>query len=74
MSALTVCLPDDQQHRLRTLADSRGTTLNLIDDMATVMLAEFDAETRFKLRAGRGTGQVDRGLALLGKAAGDPAG
>jgi len=75
MSALTVRLPDDKQQRLRALADSRGTTLNrLINDMATVMLVEFDAETRFKLRAGRGTGQVERGLALLGGALGAPVG
>jgi len=68
---LTVRLPDDEHQRLRAMAESRGTTLNrLIDDMATVMLAEFDAETQFKLRAGRGTGQVERGLALLDKAAG----
>ena len=70
MSALTVRLPDDKHQRLRALAQSRGTTLNrLIDDMATVMLAEFDAETRFKLRAARGTGRTERGLALLAKAA-----
>ena len=66
MSALTVRLPDDKHRRLRALAESRGTTLNrLIDDMASVMLAEFDAETRFKLRAARGAGQEARGLALL---------
>ena len=71
MTALTVRLPDDKHQRLRALADSRGTTLNrLIDDMATVMLAEFDAETRFKLRAVRGAGQVQRGLTLLEKAQG----
>ncbi len=71
MSALTVRLPDDKHQRLRALAESRGTTLNrLIDDMATVMLAEFDAETHFKLRAARGAGQADRGLDLLDKAAG----
>lgn len=71
MSALTLRLPDDKHQRLRALAQSRGTTLNrLIDDMTTVMLAEFDAETRFKLRADRGMGRVDRGLALLNKAAG----
>jgi len=71
MSALTVRLPDDKHQRLRALAKSRGTTLNrLIDDMATVMLAEFDAETRFKLRAARGAGQAERGLALLAKAGG----
>jgi predicted transcriptional regulator len=71
MSALTVRLPDDKHQRLRALAESRGTTLNrLIDDMATVMLAEFDAETRFKMRAARGAGQAERGLALLQRAAG----
>lgn len=68
MSALTVRLPDDKHQRLRALAESRGTTLNrLIDEMATVMLAEFDAETRFKLRAARGSGKAARGLALLDK-------
>lgn len=70
MSALTLRLPDDKHQRLRALAQSRGTTLNrLIDEMTTVMLAEFDAETRFKLRAERGTGKTARGLALLAKAA-----
>jgi hypothetical protein len=34
------------------------------------MLAEFDAETRFRLRAERGSGKTERGLALLEKAAG----
>lgn len=72
MSALTVRLPDDKHQRLRALAESRGTTLNrLIDDMATVMLAEFDAETRFKLRATRGAGREARGLELLDKARAD---
>ena len=71
MSALTIRLPDDKHQRLRALAESRDTTLNrLIDDKATVMLAEFDAETRFKLRAARGAGQAERGLDLLQKAAG----
>ena len=70
MTALSVRLPDDKHQRLRALAESRGTTLNrLIDDMATVMLVEFDAETRFKLRAARGAGRADRGLELLRKAA-----
>ena len=71
MTALTVRLPDDKHQRLRALAQSRGTTLNrLIDDMATVMLAEFDAETRFKLRAARGAGKQARGFELLDKARG----
>jgi hypothetical protein len=33
------------------------------------MLAEFDAETRFALRAARGRGKAKRGLSLLAKAA-----
>ncbi len=70
MTAMTVRLSDDKHRRLRALAESRGTSLNrLIDDMATIMLAEFDAETRFKIRALRGAGQDQRGLELLAKAA-----
>lgn len=70
MRALTLRLPDDKHQRLRALAQSRGTSINrLIDEMTTLMLAEFDAETRFKLRATHGAGQVERGLALLKKAA-----
>jgi predicted transcriptional regulator len=69
MSALTVRLPDDKHQRLKALAQSRGTTLNrLIDEMATLMLAEYDAETRFLLRAARGAGKEQRGLELLSKA------
>ena len=74
MSAFTVRLPDDKHNRLRALAQARGTTVNrLIDEMATLMLAEFDAETRFLARAAQGAGQVDRGMALLRKAAGSKA-
>ena len=69
MAALTVRLPDDKHNRLKTLAKSRGTPLNrMIDEMTTLMLAEFDAETRFRLRAERGAGKARRGLALLEKA------
>ena len=48
MTALTVRLADDKHRRLKALAKSRGTPLNrLIDEMTTLMLAEFDAETSF---------------------------
>ena len=71
MSALTVRLPDDKHMRLRALASSRGTTINrLIDEMTTLMLAEFDVETRFRVRASAGSGKAARGLELLKKAAG----
>lgn len=73
MSALTLRLPDDKHDRLRALAKSRGTTVNrLLDEAATLMISEFDAETRFRLRAARGAGQTDHALALLDKAQGRP--
>ena len=71
MAALTVRLPDEKHLRLKALAKSRGTPVNrLIEEMTTLMLAEFDAETRFRLRAEQGAGKTARGLALLKKAAG----
>ena len=69
MSALTIRLPDDKYERLKELSKRRGTSVNrLIDEMATLLLAEFDAEARFVLRAGQGRGQARRGLELLHKA------
>jgi predicted transcriptional regulator len=71
MSALTLRLPDDKHERLRALAQSRGTSVNrLLDEVTTLLLAEFDAETRFRLRAQQqGAGKVERGRELLDKAA-----
>jgi predicted DNA-binding protein len=73
MSALTIRLPDDKHERLKELSRRRGTSVNrLIDEMATLMLAEFDAETRFLLRAKRGRARTARGLDLLRKAGKKP--
>jgi predicted DNA-binding ribbon-helix-helix protein len=69
MSALTIRLPDEKYERLKAVARRRQTSVNrLLDEMATLMLAEFDAETRFLLRSKRGRGKAARGLALLDKA------
>ncbi len=70
MSALTLRLPDDKHQRLRALAKSRRTTINrLLDEMTTLMLADYDAETRFKLYVQEGAALGnERGLALLDKA------
>lgn len=69
MTALTVRLPDEKYQRLKVLAKQRQTSVNrLFDEMATLMLAEYDAETRFLARADRGEDQVKRGLELLEKA------
>lgn len=69
MSALTLRLPDEKHQRLKEMAQQRGQSVNrLLDEVTTLMLAEFDAETRFMLRARQGTGKKDRGLELLAKA------
>jgi predicted transcriptional regulator len=71
MSALTIRLSDDKYERLKALSKRRGTSVNrLIDEMATLLLAEFDAEARFQIRAERGRGQTVRGIELLRKARG----
>ena len=72
MSALTIRLPDDKYKRLKDLSRRRHMSVNrLIDEMTTIMLAEFDTETRFQLRAERGQGKEARGIDLLAKAMDD---
>lgn len=69
MSAITLRLPDDNHQRLKKLAEQRGMSINqLLNEMTTLLLADFDAETRFRLRAERGKGKTERGLELLNKA------
>ncbi len=66
MSTLTIRLPDEKHSRLRQLAKHRGISVNkLIEVLATISLAEFDAETRFRTLAARGS--AEEGLALLDK-------
>jgi len=63
---LTIRIPEGKHERLRNLAKARGVSLNrLIDELATVALAEYDSETRFRAMAARGSRQT--GLALLEK-------
>ena len=70
MGAPTLRLVDDRHQRLRALAKSRHTTINrLLDETTMLMLADFDAETRFKLYAAEGKGTAERGLQLLDKTA-----
>jgi predicted transcriptional regulator len=66
MGTLTIRVPDDTHERLRRLAEARGVSVNkLIEELSTAALAEFDAETRFRIRAGRGDAR--EGLRLLDK-------
>lgn len=66
MSTLTIRLPDDKHQRLKALAASNSISVNkLIDELATVALANYDARVRFETRAARG--HPRRALALLDK-------
>jgi predicted transcriptional regulator len=64
MATLTIRLPDDKHERLKELAKRRNISVNkLIEELSTIALAEFDAETRFRAMAAKGS--VLAGLALL---------
>ena len=66
MSTLTIRLPEMKHARLRRLAHSRRVSMNkLIDELATVALAQHDAELRFHALAAKGS--AARGLVLLNK-------
>jgi hypothetical protein len=66
MSTLTIRLPDTKHQRLKAFARTRGVSLNkLVEEWATVALAQLDAENRYRLRASRG--RPETGLALLDK-------
>lgn len=69
MTAMTFRLPENKHARLKAMANARGVSVNkILDEAVTLMLAEYDAETRFKMRASKG--DVVKGLALLDKAMG----
>jgi predicted transcriptional regulator len=66
MGTLTVRLPDDQHERLRQLARHRNLSMNkLLEELSTAAIAEFDAESRFRIRAAAGS--PAEGLRLLDK-------
>ena len=68
MSTLTIRLPDEKHARLRKLAEHRSMSINkLMEELATISLAEFDTETRFRAMAARGSAK--KGLALLDRLA-----
>jgi hypothetical protein len=52
---LGVFILEEKRARLKLLAKARQVSVTkLIEEMATVLIADFDAETRFELRAARG--------------------
>lgn len=66
MSTLPIRLPDDKHLRLRKLAKHRSMSVNkLMEELATISNAEFDAGNRFRTVAARGS--VKQGIAVLNK-------
>lgn len=64
MATLTIRIPETKADRLKVLAERRGISVNkLMEELATMAIAEFDVESRFRLRAARGS--AARGLAFL---------
>ncbi|PWW45837.1 CopG family transcriptional regulator [Melaminivora alkalimesophila] len=64
MSTLTIRLPEDTAQRLKSLARSRGLSINkLMEELSVQAIAAFDTEARFRtLAAGADAAQA---LAIL---------
>src|SRR5438094_9281308 len=68
MAALIIRLPDGKHERLKDLARARKQSVTkLFDEMATVLLAEYDAETRFHVARGAWCGQDRARAATAGE-------
>ena len=66
MSTITLRIPDSKHERLKQYAKEQGVSLNkLFEEFATVALAQFDAKTRFEIKASRGS--IEKGLQILDK-------
>ena len=64
MGVVTLRLPDDTHQRIKALAASRNMSVNkLFEELSVMALTEFDAETRFRIRAARGSRK--RGIEIL---------
>ena len=69
MTVLTLRLTEEKHQRLKELAKNKGMTVNkLLDEMTTLMLSEFDLETRYIARVEHGKNKAERGQELLEKA------
>lgn len=64
MSTLTIRLPDDTATRLKSLARSRGLSMNkLVEELSAQALAAWHTENHFRALAA--TGDVQKALAIL---------
>jgi predicted DNA-binding protein len=66
MGSLHLRIPDEKHQRLKELAKSKNISVNkLLEELATMALTEYDLETRFKIRASRGS--TEKALEVLEK-------
>ncbi len=64
MSTLTIRLPDDTAARLKSLAQSRGLSMNkLVEQLSAHALSAWDTENHFRAMAA--TGNVAQALGIL---------
>ena len=64
MSTLTIRLPDDTAERLKSLAQSRGLSMNkLIEQLSAHALSAWDTENHFRAMAA--TSDVRQALNIL---------
>ena len=64
MSTLTIRLPDDTAARLKSLAQSRGLSMNkLVEQLSAHALSAWDTENHFRAMAA--TGNVSQALGIL---------
>ena len=64
MSTLTIRLPDDTAQRLKSLAQSRGLSMNkLVEQLSAHAISAWDTENHFRAMAA--TGDVGKALAVL---------
>ena len=64
MSTLTIRLPGETVQRLKSLAQSRGLSMNkLVEQLSAHALSAWDTENHFRAMAA--TGDVNKALAVL---------
>ena len=64
MSTLTIRLPEETVERLKSLAQSRGLSMNkLVEQLSAHALAAWDTEKHFRAMAA--TGDVNKALLVL---------
>ena len=66
MGSLHLRIPDEKHQRLKELARSKNMSVNkLLEELTTIALTEYDLETRFRVRASRGS--KEKALEVLDK-------